>query len=209
MSAMNDTSMNTNMHAAFKREIRRIQSGLAKADLASSSARANLMRRYDFFSETLHHHHEGEDTYLFERVKPKADPSEVAILDQMEAEHGELLEILTTVDTGFKTLSDATDKVVLNDQLEALFTVLSQHCEHEETQGIQVVQRYITQEDMKEFMKFNREGEHANFVLPWICDGAQPAVSSQVWGMIPGPVRLFLKPTMTSKYDAFSKECEI
>ena len=62
MSAMNDTSMNTNMHAAFKREIRRIQSGLAKADLASSSARANLVRRYDFFSETLHHHHEGEDT---------------------------------------------------------------------------------------------------------------------------------------------------
>ena len=99
----------------------------------------------------------------------------MAILDQMEAEHGELLEILTTVDTGFKTLSDATDKVVLNDQLEALFTVLSQHCEHEETQGIQVVQRYITQEDMKEFMKFNREGEHANFVLPWICDGAQPS----------------------------------
>jgi hypothetical protein len=79
MSAMNDTSMNTNMHAAFKREIRRIQSGLAKADLASSSARANLVRRYDFFSETLHHHHEGED-------RSKADPSEVAILDQMEAE---------------------------------------------------------------------------------------------------------------------------
>ena len=98
MSAMSDTSMNTNMHAAFKREIRRVQSGLAKADLADGAARDNLLRRYDFFSETLHHHHKGEDTYLFERVKPKADPSEVAVLDQMEAEHGELLEILTTVD---------------------------------------------------------------------------------------------------------------
>ena len=50
MSAMNDTSMNTNMHAAFKREIRRIQSGLAKADLAKQFRRANLVRRYDFFS---------------------------------------------------------------------------------------------------------------------------------------------------------------
>ena len=209
MSAMSDTSMNTNMHAAFKREIRRIQSGLAKADLADGSARDNLVRRYDFFSETLHHHHEGEDTYLFERVKPKADPSEVAILDQMEAEHGELLEILTSVDTGFKTLSDASDKKVLNDQLEAMFTVLSQHCDHEETQGIGIVQRYITQADMKEFMKFTREGAQANLVLPWVCDGAEPAVSSQVWGMIPGPVRLFLKPAMTRKYDTFSQECGV
>jgi hypothetical protein len=87
--------------------------------------------------------------------------------------------------------------------------VLSQHCEHEETQGIGIVQRYITQADMKEFMKFTRDAAQANLVLPWVCDGAEPAVSSQVWGMIPGPVRLFLKPTMTRKYDTFSQECGV
>ena len=62
MSAMNDTSMNTNMHAAFKREIARLKAGLAAADLSNDAARSGLAARYTFFSETLHHHHEGEDT---------------------------------------------------------------------------------------------------------------------------------------------------
>lgn len=209
MSAMKDTSMNTNMHAAFKREIARIKAGLAKADLGDSAVRTKLAARYSFFSETLHHHHEGEDTYLFERVKPKATPAQVAVLDQMEAEHAEMLEVLTSLDTEFKTLSAETDKVALNNQFDALATVLGQHCAHEEAEGIAIVQQYITEADMKEFMKFNRSGESANFVLPWVCDGADPDVQQSVWGMIPAPVRVFLKPTMTKKYDAFTRDCGI
>lgn len=209
MSAMKDTSMNTNMHAAFKREIARLKAGLAAADLTSADARTKLAARYSFFSETLHHHHEGEDTYLFERVKPKATAAQVAVLDQLEAEHAEMLEVLTALDGEFKSLSETTDKTAVSNQFDALATVLGQHCAHEEGEGIAIVQQYITEADMKEFMKFNRSGESANFVLPWVCDGADPAVQESVWCMIPAPVRLFLKPTMTKKYDAFTRDCGI
>lgn len=209
MSAMSNTTMNTSMHAAFKREIRRLQAGVTKTDLADAGAAAKLAARYSFFSATLHNHHEGEDTYLFERVKPRATPEQVAILDQMEAEHGEMLEVLKSLDIEFATLSASSDKSRLGNQLEALDTVLSQHCAHEEAVGMAIVQEYITEADMKEFMKFSRSGAQANYVLPWVCDGADATVEAGVWGMLPGPVRLMVKPMLTRKYVKFSKECGI
>lgn len=209
MSAMSDTSMNTNMHAAFIREIARIKAGFANTDLSNEAARTGLGDRYTFFSETLHHHHEGEDTYLFERVKPRATPEQVAVLDQMEAEHAQMLEVLTVLDHEFSTLGASSDTVAINNQLDALATVLGQHCAHEEREGMAVVQQHITEADLKEFMKFNRTGEHANYVLPWVCDGADEAVQTSVWGMIPAPVRVFLRPQMTKKYDKFSRECGV
>ena len=209
MSAMKDTSMNTNMHAAFKREIGRIKAGLASVDLSDEAARTGLANRYTFFSETLHHHHEGEDTYLFERVKPKATPAQVAVLDQMEVEHAEMLEVLTALDAEFAALGATSDKVAISNRLDALLTVLGQRCEHEEREGIAIVQEHITEADLKEFMKFNRSGAQANYVLPWVCDGAEPAVQTSVWGMIPAPVRVFLRPQMTKKYDKFSSECGV
>lgn len=209
MSAMNDTSMNTNMHAAFKREIARLKAGLAATDLSNDVARTGLAARYTFFSETLHHHHEGEDTYLFERVKPRANPAQVAVLDQMEAEHAQMLEVLTVLDQEFSSLGSASDTVAIDNQLDALLTVLGQHCEHEEREGIAIVQEHITEADMKEFMKFNRSGAQANYVLPWVCDGADEAVQTSVWGMIPAPVRVFLRPQLTKKYDKFSRECGV
>ncbi|NQU36700.1 MAG: hypothetical protein HQ526_03775, partial [Actinobacteria bacterium] len=87
--------------------------------------------------------------------------------------------------------------------------VLTQHCADEEANGIRIVQRYVTEADVKEFMKFTRESEYANLVLPWVCDNAEPDVEQHTWGMIPAPVRLFLKPMMTRKYDAFSRECAV
>lgn len=209
MSAMSDTSMNTNMHAAFKREIARIRAAVDKVDLTKPEQCAGLARRYAFFSETLHHHHQGEDTYLFERVKPLADDAEKEILNEMETEHHRMLDVLNQLDQEFANLTPDTDKAQLTQHLDSLLDVLGRHCDHEEAQGMAVVQKYITKEDLKEFMKYNRSAEHANLVLPWVCDNAAPGVADQTWGMIPGPVRMFLRPSMTKKYDAFSKECGV
>jgi iron-sulfur cluster repair protein YtfE (RIC family) len=209
MSAMRDASMNTNMHAAFQREIDRLEAGLDSADLADGTARAGLSRRYQFFSQTLHHHHQGEDTYLFPGVRAKASPDEKAILDAMEAEHEGLVDTLTTLDEQFGHLDQATDKQAVAAQLEVLRQVLSAHGDHEERDGVPIVQKYISDEDFKAFMKFNRGAPNSSLIMPWMCDGADPAVQAATWGNIPAPVRLFLKPIMTRKYAAFTKECGV
>lgn len=209
MSAMPDASMNTNMHAAFKREIGRLKSGLAAADLATADSRDGLANRYQFFSQTLHHHHQGEDTYLFPGVRQSADSDERAVLDEMEAEHEGLVAILGALDEQFAHLDQSTDKKAVTTQLDELLVLLSAHCAHEERDGVPIVQKYLSDDNFKAFMKYNRGAPNSSLIFPWMCDGADSTVESQTWGNIPAPVRLFLKPMMTRKYVKFTKSCGI
>jgi iron-sulfur cluster repair protein YtfE (RIC family) len=209
MTAMKDASMNTNMHSAFKREILRLREGLLKADLSDARAAGGLARRYTFFSATLHRHHEAEDTFLWPNIRPKADPQEILVLDAMEAEHESLASVLAAVDEDVKALSAQSDKGQISARLDELRTVLSIHTQHEEQEGIPIVQKYLEEDDFKAFVTFSREGEDASLVLPWVSDGATPAEVASTWGMIPGPVRLFVKPMLTRKYTRFTQECGV
>ena len=209
MPAMKDTSMNTNMHSAFTREIGRLRDGLLKADLSDAKATQGLVRRYKFFSITLHQHHEGEDTLQWPVIRPKANPQEITVLDAMEAEHGALSSVLGAVDEDFKTLSASSDKDQIAARLDELDTVLSGHTQHEEREGVAIVQKYFEEDDLKAFVKFSRNTQDASLVLPWVSDGATPAEVASTWAMIPGPVRLFVKPMLTRKYTKFTKECGV
>jgi hypothetical protein len=209
MTAMADASMNTNMHRAFEREILRLRDGLRRADLTDAMATDGLARRYAFFSVTLHHHHQAEDTFLWPNIRPKATPQEVVVLDAMEAEHEALATVLRAVDEDFTTLSLSTDKERVADRLDELRTVLSGHTRHEESDGIPIVQKYLEEEDFRAFVTFSREGEDASLALPWVSDGATPAEVSSTWGMIPAPVRLFVKPMLTRRYTKFTQECGV
>jgi len=204
-----DVSMNTNMHSAFKREILRLRDGLREADLSDAKATEGLARRYKFFSVTLHHHHEGEDTFLWPNVRPKANPQESLVLDAMEAEHGALASVLDAVDEEFKNLSVKSDKDHIAARLDELGAVLSGHTQHEEREGVPIVQKYIEEDDFKAFVKFSRHSEDASLVLPWVSDGATPTEVASTWGMIPAPVRLFVKPMLTRKYTKFTQNCGV
>ena len=204
-----DTSMNTNLHSAFKREILRLRDGLRKADLSDAKATEGLARRYKFFSVTLHHHHQGEDTFLWPNVRPKANPQESLVLDAMEAEHGALASVLDAVDEEFKNLSVKSDKDHIAARLDELGAVLSGHTQHEEREGVPIVQKYIEEDDFKAFVKFSRHSEDASLVLPWVSDGATPTEVASTWGMIPAPVRLFVKPMLTRKYTKFTQNCGV
>ena len=204
-----DTSMNTNLHGAFKREIVRLRDGLCKCDLSDAKATEGLARRYRFFSVTLHHPHQGEDTFLWPNVRAKANPQEILVLDAMEAEHGALAAVLGAVDEEFKNLSVNSDKDRIDARLDELGAVLSGHAQHEERDGVPIVQKYIEEDTFKAFVKFSRDSEDASLVLPWVSDGATPTEVASTWGMIPAPVRLFVKPVLTRKYTKFTRECGV
>jgi hemerythrin-like domain-containing protein len=202
-------AMNANMHSAFKREIVRLRNGLSTVNLADDRARAGLVRRYEFFSATLHHHHQGEDRYLWPTVKERALPAEQVVIDAMEAEHETLGKALGRTDASFADLSTASDTTLIAAQLDDLMNVLTGHCAHEERDAVPIVRKYVTEHDLKEFMAFNRAAKDSNLVLPWVCDGATPGEEQSTWGMIPAPVRLFIKPMFTRKYNKFSAACGV
>lgn len=209
MSAMSDASMNTNLHSAFKREIARLKVGLDATDLANADARSGLATRYQFFSQTLHHHHEGEDTYLWPKVRPKADSDEQLILDEMEAEHQDLVGNLDALDKQFAQLAESTDKQSVAAQFDTLLELLATHCSHEEQDGVPIVQKYLTDDDFKAFMKYNRATPDSWLIFPWVCDGADSTAQSQTWGHLPPPVRIIMKPMMTRKYAKFTQKCGV
>lgn len=204
MAAMSDTQMNTNMHKAFLREIDRIKQGVTSIDWSDQAARQGVAGRYQFFSQVLHEHHSTEDTYLWPKVKTSASPDEIAVLDAMEAEHAALVDVLNRLDKEFAALDASTNSAALATDLDQLREVLAAHCAHEEAEGIQIVQKYLTEEDFKAFKSAVRSAPGSDYVLPWVCDGADQPIVDSTWGMLPPPVRMMVKPMMTRKYRKFS-----
>lgn len=204
-----DFTINSNMHAAFLREVDRLQKAVRTVDLSDGETAAGLARRYQFFSVTLHAHHEGEDKFLWPLALAKATPQEAVVLNAMEAEHEALAGTLAELDTGFTALGPDTDTAALSSGLDKLRSILVGHCAHEERDAVPVVQKYVTREDLKAFMAFTREQPDSTMVLAWVCDGATPAQVDSTWAMLPSFVRVFVKPMSTRKYDRFTQECGV
>lgn len=209
MSDRIDFTMNTNMHSAFKRETCRLRDGLSDIDLSDSVRVAGLQRRYEFFSGTLHAHHEGEDTYLWPPAEEQATPTEKVVLRAMAAEHTTLQATLTHLDEGVAGLGPGSDTAALGAHFDELLAVLEGHCAHEERDGMPIVAKYLTRADLKEFMAFTRSHDDSALVLPWVCDGATEEQTESTWAMLPGFVRLFVRPITTRKYVRFTRECGV
>lgn len=204
-----DFTINANMHSAFKREIARLQRAVETADLHDPFVTGGIQRRYRFFSETLHTHHEAEDTYLWPAAMSQATPAEQVVLTAMEAEHEALAAALAELDAAMSTLGPDTDIPGLDQSFDRLHRVLVGHCAHEERDAIPVIQQYIGRDDLKGFMQVTRSQQDSDLVLPWICDGATAEQVRTTWSMLPAFVRAFVKPMTTRKYNTFTQECGV
>lgn len=185
-------AMNGMVHRALLRELDRI------ADLVAAGQAEAARKRYAFFSEQLHLHHETEDEFLWSAVRGRADEEQVRTIDAMEAEHEQLHKALDLCDEDFAgelRESTATD-------LAGLRLLMAAHFAHEEATGEPILEQYLTAEDLKVFNEANKKSPHAMMVFPWIADGGTDE-DQKVYDVLPGPVRLFLKPVMQRKYAGY------
>ncbi len=65
-----------------------------------------------------------------------------------------------------------------------------------------MLDKYLTKDDLKPFHAANRKAPNSMLVFPWVADGGT-AADQKVYDVLPGPVRLFLKPVMQRKYKAY------
>ena len=130
-----DFAMNGMMHRAFLRELDRVQGFVESGDTPAAR------RHYGFFSDLLHQHHEGEDTFLFALVRERStDPDALATIDALEAEHEQLHAALDTCDDDFSGSGPLPADTVAD--LKALRMVLAAHCAHEEA-DVRAVERLV------------------------------------------------------------------
>ncbi|MFC1434252.1 hemerythrin domain-containing protein [Streptacidiphilus sp. N1-3] len=178
-------------HNAFRRDLGRLTAAAAEERPDTGRIRGG----WENFKQQLHIHHTVEDTDLWPRLhRAVTSADDLALLEQMEAEHALIDPLLAAVDKAMdKAMDKAKDgrRADLADCLDQLSEALVHHLEHEEAQALPLIQAVLTPADWRAFanaMRSRQGVRGAAVYVPWILDGAAPAEQRRFLGALPAPV---------------------
>ncbi|MBA2956321.1 hypothetical protein GON03_18435 [Nocardioides sp. MAH-18] len=185
------TTMNTVIHAAFRRDLSRFEDALATFP-ADSRARADqLAVAWDNFTTQLHHHHEDEETIFFPALAGAG--AEPGLIGALEGEHEAMQEALAAADAlmaAFVAAPTRANAEAAHAGLARLRTVLVTHLDHEERDLEPIAHAYRDTEAWKAAQKAVRKAHPENLgtFLAWLQDGADPETMAKLRSEIPAPV---------------------
>jgi hemerythrin-like domain-containing protein len=183
-------------HDGFRRDLER----LAAAAAAGRADSPQVRDGWENFKQQLHVHHTVEDTWLWPRLirLVAGRPDDLALLEQMEAEHAVLDPQLASVDEGIRNgTADLPARVA------ELTAVLDAHLSHEERDALPLIDSVMTPADWKGFSRAMARKQKlggASVWIPWITDGMTPADAQKFLARMPAPLRLFNKVSWDSRY---------
>ena len=177
-------------HDAFNRDLLRLLAAARSGQGFSPAALAT----WQLFSRQLHTHHTAEDTALWPRLRAAiAAEEERSLLDEMEAEHGELDPRLERIEAALAHRH--ADRLVT--ELEGLADGLAAHMRHEENAALPLVERRIGAVGWKAFGGEIRDQnggiKGGALYLPWVLDGATDDAKRRVLKVLPPPARLLYR----------------
>ncbi|MDM7830791.1 hemerythrin domain-containing protein [Cellulomonas edaphi] len=191
-----DTSDMLTIHALFRRaytDAPVLVRGVAGGDVARARAVAAHVREV---SQALHHHHQGEDTLLWERLEQRA-PACALHVGLMRAQHaataaqlGALLEALPR----WESAADVAERESVAGALDAIRDTLLEHLGQEETAILPTAATVMTQ---REWGALHEHGmaavprDRLLLQLGWILE-VVPADERAGWlrANLPAPARL-------------------
>ena len=184
-------SLNTVVHAAFRRDLARYDAALAEFPSGSQQRADDLKRAWDFFDEELHHHHAYEEEYFWPALQQTdADLSAMAELD---AEHEAMRAALVEATAAMGRLQQeptAGRAAEARGAVAQLREVLLGHLAHEERDLEPISVRYADSAPMKAALKQVKKvhlKSMGNFVL-WLQDGAAAEDRAGLRQEMPAPV---------------------
>ena len=188
---------NTVMHSALRRDFARASRMLAgKPD---AKHRRALAAHLQWMLQVLHHHHTVEDEAIWPAVLRRR-PELVSLVDELEAEHGDLDSASRNLRDAALTWSyDGSDRrrAELAEALARLVEVLEVHLEHEENEAMPVVCSVLTDADWKPIDKKIAEGnptmrDQARTAY-WALDGLDARREKIMLSQIPTPAIWLLR----------------
>jgi iron-sulfur cluster repair protein YtfE (RIC family) len=168
-----DMSMMYLMHHAFRRDLAAFAAAVPLTPVEERETWRALADRWEIFSFTLHHHHRGEDSWLWPFLMERADAGQRATLEAMEAEHEEIDPTLDACTSGFARLRDHADpdaRAALAVRLTSARESLGRHLQHEETEAIAIIQTVMTNAEWLSVDEHFKEGLTLGRLLrvvPW------------------------------------------
>ena len=185
-------SMNKVIHGAVRRDIARLQAGLAAFTDGDRARAAELHRGWVFFDDELTRHHEGEHRIAWPALL--AVGIEQATLDQWDDEHDAMAAALAEGRTAMAALAASAtraDAVAAAAAIDKVDQVAGTHLTNEEAVSEPVYAKHHDHPAIKEMgKKFGRDQPlrtGAEF-FAWVTNGASAEEMAALKGSVPGPV---------------------
>ena len=190
MPFKNNMTMMFAMHDALRRELGRI----ARVTEQSGDDPKLILRAaagWAMFKSYLEVHHGAEDDILWPHMRLTLGKGSEGweLLDAMEAEHARIDPLLAAIDDAVSDLRTGPGR--LGALTDALNSSLRAHLDHEEADGLKLIDATVTPEVWQAFRTEHgkRIGADAPRYFPWLLDGASPTTVSAALAQLPPPVQ--------------------
>ncbi|MFF2555274.1 hemerythrin domain-containing protein [Nocardia sp. NPDC058058] len=184
-------------HDACMRDLIRLTAAVAENRLGERSVRIG----WETFLRQLDRHHSTEDAALWPLVRAAADdPADLAILDEMEAEHEGIVNLLSKVEYG---VANSVPAERLRSDVDALAAALDTHFTHEEQVALPLIDRTVGGRGWAAFGEEMRKRNGTRAIteyLPWALDDAAPESKAKMLGFMPTAVRGLYRFVLEPRY---------
>ena len=186
--------MNKIIHAAFRRDLARIDDALASLPTDSPARAAQLTTAWDHFAYQLHTHHHDEETFFWPAfTELGVDPATVA---DLHGEHDVMVAALEAAEeamAAFGADPSAANTAAAQQAVGWLRHVLGEHLAHEERDMDPFSDSHQSTRQVKAAQRSSRKAhtEGAGNFFAWLSDDCSPEVRSALHREVPAPV-LFL-----------------
>ena len=193
-------TMNSVIHAALRRDLRRLDDALGAFEDGSKERAAQLVTAWANYSGQLHKHHADEEDIFWPALKELG--FDQTLQAELETEHQRMVEALNAADSAMNSFSatpSAANAIAARAALGALSEPLLSHLEHEERDLEPFAAERLKTPPLKLAQKKVRKknGAQGAAFLAWLIDGADADTLQLLRSEVPPPV-LFLVPRMGS-----------
>jgi hypothetical protein len=184
-------TMNTIIHAAVRRDLRRFDTALAQFPAGSQPRADQLLTAWRNFAEQLHHHHTDEETIFWPAMRSLG--TDEPLITSLAGEHAQMLSALDSADTAMKGLAaepTAERAAAAHTAVSQLDHVVADHLGHEERDLEPAMAAQHGAPQMKAAAKTVRKAHKGNAgaFFAWLLDGADADDARALRREIPPPV---------------------
>ena len=196
-------TLNTVVHAAFRRTLARFDDALATFPAGGQQRADDLKRAWDFLEEELHHHHGYEEDFFWPALQQTdADLSAISELDNEHQAMREALDHATKEMVTLQAAPTAEQASAARVAVTHLGQVLVEHLAHEERDLEPISVAYQDAPSMQAALKQVKKAHFksmGNFV-EWLQDGASAADLAGLRREMPAPVILLFGKVAGRRY---------
>jgi hemerythrin-like domain-containing protein len=197
-------TMNTIIHAAFRRDVQRFDAALAAFPAGSRQRADQLATAWDNFAFQLDHHHEDEETIFWPALRSLGAPESLA--GDLEGEHAQMLVALESAKASmreFRAAPDADATTTARAAIAHLADVLTNHLAHEERDMEPISAAHHASAQIKAAQKTVRKAHRGNqgTLFAWLLDGADADAIRGLRREVPRPVLFVITRTAGRRYN--------